>query len=91
MIDIIVLLLWLQMMDGTPGDERSASTMSQASSPVEPRGECTKVNYRSATVQSNTVNYRSNTVQSNTVNCRSHTVQSNTVNYRSAHGSVKHS
>ena len=26
-------------MDGTPTDERSASTMSQASSPVEARGE----------------------------------------------------
>ena len=33
------LFLWLQMMDGTPTDERSASTMSQASSPVEARGE----------------------------------------------------
>ena len=27
------------MMDGTPTDERSASMMSQASSPVEARGE----------------------------------------------------
>ena len=31
--------LWFQMMDGTPTDERSASTMSQASSPVDNRGE----------------------------------------------------
>lgn len=34
-----VLLLWLQMMDGSPSDERAGASASSASSPVDNRGE----------------------------------------------------